>query len=593
MSLFATATALAVVAVAAPVLSASAGTGRTATNPTASPTASPAASAASAPRGADQLSRGGAFILRARDGRVEALERDARAAGADVRRRLAIIDSLSVRVTPAAGKRLAGSPALAAVAIDGVARPQQTSRNEITDVRNDKGSMQRITAQVRADQLWSSGATGAGVDIAVIDTGVAPVQGLAGKIVNALDISLDIPFTTTRGLDAFGHGTHMASIAAGLDPNTTNLTDSSKFVGVAPGARIVNVKVGSFDGATDVSQVIAGIDWVVQNRRANGMNIRVLNLSYGSPSSLNPADDPLAWAAEVAWRNGIVVVAAAGNDGAETRVLSPASNPVILAVGALDQTKSQWTAADFTATSGPRQPDVWAPGRSVLGLRVPGSFVDRLFPTAAVGTRLFRGTGTSQATAVASGAAALLVSANPTATPAQVKAAIMRSGRDALGQPSGVLDIARANTMLRDGSLAAVVDPPLSGIRGTGPINAVRGGRTIVANGVPLQGEIDIFGAAWNSASWAQKAATLDSWRNGRFNGNSWSGNSWSGNSWSGNSWSGNSWSSNAWAGNSWSGNSWSGNSWSGNSWSGNSWSGNSWSGNSWSGVSWQGAVWG
>ena len=132
-----------------------------------------------------------------------------------------------------------------------------------------------MTKAIGAQDLWAKGITGEGVDIAIIDTGVAPVKGLAGKIINGPDLSLDVPYTNSRSIDAFGHGTHLASIAAGLDPNTTQLDDQTKFVGVAPGSRIVNVRVGAFDGGVDVSQVIAAIDWVVQHRNDNGMNIRV------------------------------------------------------------------------------------------------------------------------------------------------------------------------------------------------------------------------------------------------------------------------------------------------------------------------------
>ena len=149
--------------------------------------------------------------------------------------------------------------------------------------------------------------------MAVLDTGVAPVPGLSDKIVNGPDLSLDYQGGLPESVDAYGHGTHMAGIIAGRDAGS--LTDPTHFVGVAPDARIVNVKVGAADGATDVSQVIAGIDWVVQHRHDNGLNIKVLNLSFGTLSTQSYTVDPLAYAAEVAWTHGVMVVAAAGNDG--------------------------------------------------------------------------------------------------------------------------------------------------------------------------------------------------------------------------------------------------------------------------------------
>ena len=295
-------------------------------------TLKPSASQPSAVRSAlagARLTKPGAYVLRAQPGQLDQLERDVKAAGGSITRRLGIINGLAVKV-PAKGLRAVASAASLASASPDAAIFTQSKKDktaptttvapaantpatvatttspsttvpstttpsttvvpvdtstEISAVATDKGSMRYITSNIRATQLWSNGVTGAGVDIAVIDTGVAPVQGLAGKVINGPDISLDAPYAPVQGVDAFGHGTHMASIAAGVDPGTTDLLDASKFVGVAPGARIVNVKVGAFDGATDVSQVIAGIDWVVQHRKDPGMNIRVLNLSYGSPSA--------------------------------------------------------------------------------------------------------------------------------------------------------------------------------------------------------------------------------------------------------------------------------------------------------------------
>jgi serine protease AprX len=134
-------------------------------------------------------------------------------------------------------------------------------------------------------------------------------------------------------------------------------SDTTKFVGIAPDARIVNVKVGAFDGAVDVSQVIAAIDWVVQNR-ANAtvsppLNIKVINLSFGT-DSIQAADvDPLVHAAEVAWKAGITVVAAGGNDGRNAGPLGyPAVSPAIVAVGASD-TRATLSVDDDRIPSSP------------------------------------------------------------------------------------------------------------------------------------------------------------------------------------------------------------------------------------------------
>ena len=200
----------------------------------------------------------------------------------------------------------------------------------------DAGSLESIARVTGARDLWKKGYTGKGVDVALIDSGIAPVLG-APTIVNGADLSLDAGNSNLRFLDGYGHGTHMAGIIAGKDASVDRPEKAKgAFVGIAPGSRVVNVKVGAMDGTVHTSQVIAGLDWIIQNRQANGMNIRVVNLSYGSPATSNWKLDPLAWAAEVAWNRGIVVVAAAGNEGAGHELASPAYSPRILAVGATE-----------------------------------------------------------------------------------------------------------------------------------------------------------------------------------------------------------------------------------------------------------------
>src|SRR3970282_2555140 len=111
-------------------------------------------------------------------------------------------------------------------------------------------------------------------------------------------------------------GTFMAALIAGHDDALVApyaLAPASAYRGMAPDARIVSLKVGTADGGVDVSQVIAAIDWVVQHRTDNGLNIRVLNLSYGSDSAQAYGADPLSYAVEPAWKAGIFVVTATGH----------------------------------------------------------------------------------------------------------------------------------------------------------------------------------------------------------------------------------------------------------------------------------------
>ena len=151
-----------------------------------------------------------------------------------------------------------------------------------------------------ATDYWHNGFFGQGVDVALLDSGVLPVNGLttSNKLVIGPDLSYESRSRSLRGLDTFGHGTHMAGIIAGLDDGlspTSYPSTSDNFVGMAPGSRIVSLKLADAHGQTDVSQVIAGIGWVVEHAHDPGMNIRVLNLSFGT-------DAPRRTTASTPWR---------------------------------------------------------------------------------------------------------------------------------------------------------------------------------------------------------------------------------------------------------------------------------------------------
>ncbi|MDQ1699865.1 MAG: serine protease AprX [Frankiaceae bacterium] len=453
--------------------------------------------------------------------------------------------------------------------------------------------MSLVNRTIGADSMASRGYTGKGVGVALIDSGAVPVQGLlAGNIVNGPDLSLDNPSPQLEDADGFGHGTHMAGIIAGNDGT------SYGYKGVAPGATLLNVKVGSTDGAVDVSQVIAGIDWVVQHRNDNGMNIRVLNLSYGTDGSQSYLSDPLAAAIEHAWHAGIVVVVAGGNSGTNSPTLdNPATDPYVIAVGAddpngtassLDDTIPQFSSRG----SASRHVDLVAPGQSIVSLRDPGSYIDTEYPAAVVDTRFFKGSGSSQATAVVSGAVALLLQNRPALSPDQVKAALTST---ATALPQASAQARGAGLLNVSGASLALVGPstqtwPKS--TGLGSLESARGTQHVGDNGVDLTGEQDIFGAPWNAASWAPASAAGAAWNGGNWNGHPWAGSCWCDSSWTGPSWSNTTWTGHTWSGSAWTGHTWSGESWVGHTWSGSGWVGHTWSGHTWSGHTWSGAWW-
>jgi serine protease AprX len=471
------------------------------------------------------------------------------------------------------------------------------------DAVADKGSLYNIEGVVGALDAYQAGWTGKGVGVALIDTGVTPVRGLdTGNVINGPDLSFDSQDPSTANVDGFGHGTHLASIIAGRDAVGTPASYAApgNFHGVAPDANLVNVKVGASNGDVDVSQVIAAIDWVVQHRKDNAMNIRVINLSYGTDSVQDSLVDPLAFAVENAWKNGIVVVAAGGNEGDTTHNLAnPASDPHVLAVGSMDSAGTVATADDTVpswSTDGTeaRHVDLTAPGVSVLGLRVPGGLADTTYPTSRVGDRFARASGTSMSAAVVSGEAALLFQAKPDLTPDQVKQVLTGSATglnnvSALMEGAGTTDLRKALKTVPK----TVADPAPWGT-GTGSLEASRGNFHVTvddasAGDVTLAGEVDAFGQAWNGAVWAKQSTGRQAWHDGDWRGATLTAKGWKdfGNGRK-------AWPTTVWtdtgavlASGDWSGRMWRDGDWSGRMWRDSEWSGRMWRAAGFSSVGW------
>jgi serine protease AprX len=549
-----------------------------------------------APSGADHQTWQ-RVVVSGMGGAMASIERAVTAAGGHVRRALPVVDGVAARVPAAAVARLRLQPGVRAVTPDASGRLLSVDPTLGYDVGGDDGSLYNIGQVTHAKEAWNHDYTGQGIDVALVDSGVAPVQGLnTGNVLQGPDLSFESQSPDLQHLDTFGHGTHMASIIVGRDVVESGANYASNgthhFHGIAPDARLVSLKVATNSGATDVSQVIAAIDWVVEHAHDPGFNIRVLNLSYGTDSTQDPSVDPLCYAVENAWRSGIVVVVAAGNDGTSRRTLAnPAQDPLIIAVGADDVRGTDPVDNDVvpafsqhgTAT---RHVDLIAPGVHVLGLRDPGSRIDQENPSAVVNSRFFRGSGTSQAAAVVSGLSAQYLSRYPNATPDQVKKALMNtatvpSTAKAMFAGVGVPDVSSALQQKPTYTQAA------TGATGSGSLEAARGSAHVSDGTADLTGEQDIFGHAWNGAVWAASTSSGTAWNGGDWNGNTWTGSSWSGNTWTGSTWTGNTWTGNTWTGNTWTGNTWTGSGWSGNTWTGNTWTGSTWTGSTWSGATW------
>jgi serine protease AprX len=270
--------------------------------------------------------------------------------------------------------------------------------------------------------------TGAGVTIAVVDTGIFPHPDLKERVIGWVDLVRDRP----APYDDNGHGTHVAGCAAG-----NGIASDGRYRGMAPHALLVGVKVLDKLGSGRLSTLLAGIDWAIQNRARYA--IRILSLSLGAPAVGPAADDPLALAVERAWAAGIVVVTAAGNEGPEAgTIATPGIAPSVITVGAMDDRDSTGRPDDRLApfsSRGPTpegltKPDLLAPGVAITSARAPHSIIDRLEPESRVGDWYATLSGTSMAAPITAGLVALLLEKEPSLTPAMVKQRLMDGAED-------------------------------------------------------------------------------------------------------------------------------------------------------------------
>jgi serine protease AprX len=480
------------------------------------------------------------------------------AVGGHITRPLPLIGGFAASVPDDGLPMLAGDPTIAGLSVD--ARVEMASSGmDVYDVFDPSLVWRKA---IRLSQL-PSGIDGSGVTVAMIDTGVARHEDFGHRVVARVDFT-----PGGAGDDQYGHGTHLAGVIAG-----DGGASGGKWRGVAPGAELVSVKVAGADGSTDVSVVIAAIQWVVTHRSEYG--IRVLNLSFGTDSIQPYAIDPLNAAVERAWAAGITVVVSAGNRGpGDGTIAKPADDPYVITVGAADlnQTPERWDdeVAAFSSRGPTRdgfeKPDVVAPGTTIVATRDAGSALDQLHPDAVVDEHYFKGTGTSQSGAVVSGIAALMYEANPNLTPKRVKGLLMgtafKSAAYRVGGGDGLVDAAGAVLA----ATSVVANPNVGLVRSTGSGSLERSrGRFHVetdldGDGVDdlVEGEMDVLGDPWDSTSWSSTSWSSTSWsstswssliaENAGWSSTSWSSNSWSGMSWNSTSWSSNSWSSVAWS---------------------------------------------
>src|SRR5438874_3783472 len=281
---------------------------------------------------------------------------------------LSLIDGAAGFANAAGISALSLAPTVAFIHQDATVGPRPGAEPpEVAPPDQISGAYARV---VKAHRVWELGIAGRGVTVAVLDSGVAADADL---IEPENRILASVNFADQRlASDPGGHGTHIAGIVAGNGNRS-----GGEFVGIAPQANVVDVRVLGSTGSGRISSVIRGIEWVLAHRAA--YNIRVINLSFGAPAHLSYRLDPMSAAVEIAWRRGLVVVAASGNGGpARDTVVTPGTDPYAITVGATDDRGtigrgddllawfSAWGSADSNAKADPV-----AAGRRPVLVRVP------------------------------------------------------------------------------------------------------------------------------------------------------------------------------------------------------------------------------
>ncbi|MCU1603349.1 MAG: peptidase and in kexin sedolisin [Frankiales bacterium] len=415
-----------------------------------------------------------------------------------------------------------------------------------------------------ATRIVAGGNSGQGVGVAVLDTGVAPLADFAGRLRTGVDLSGE----GNAQLDSYGHGTFVAGLVAG-----NGASSNGTYVGEAPAATVVPVKVAGKSGSTTLSTVIRGLQWVKDNTTDG---IRVVNMSLGAIPTTSTALNPLDQAVEVMWRSGFVVVTSAGNNGPNKgTITSPGDDPLVITVGALDDKDTVATADDAVpsfSSQGPTpwdgwwKPDLLAPGKSVVSVTSTTSVVWNANKTARVGTKSFVGSGTSFAAAITSGAAAMLLHENPLATPDNVKAALLTTTNAGPSPPQspfvqghGVLDVGRAvdePLISLAQSVSAIVPPAALGL----PVSLVT--RQAVSTWATVSAADQPFYAGLYPFPYSGPATTATDGGSPLFQSSAWNSSAWNSSAWNSSAWNSSAWNSSAWNSSAWNSSAWNSSAW-------------------------------
>jgi serine protease AprX len=417
---------------------------------------------------------------------------------------------------------LAAEPGVTRIARDG--RMAQTGKTPTpTGLVNYTNLTTLYPTDDDVQRSWDSGYDGRGVGIAIIDSGVAALPDFGSRLTQ-----VQLSGRTETVTDTIGHGTLVAAIAAGQS------TDG-RFIGIAPRASIYGINV-SRGKQIYSSDVISGLQWVLDN--AHTYNIRVVNLSMTETTPSSYKDSLLDLAVERVWASGTMVVVAAGNTGNSTPAdYAPANDPLAFTVGGMDDKGTLRLSDDVVASysaggligstttmDGFPKPEILASGRLIESTPGTGTDLALEAPTAnRIGTSGYvRISGTSFAAPQVAGAAALLFQQHPDWSPDAVKFTLSDRARIVQSGTIVQLDVGAAVNISTPAGLANQGVPALVCAPGTICLD----GTTTIAS-------------YWSSASWSSASWSSASWSSASWSSASWSSASWSSASWSSASWSG------------------------------------------------------
>jgi len=437
--------------------------------------------------------------------------------GGEVTQDLHIINAFGAKMTANAAVELSRSEGIRWISLD--SPMESTSCDQCVNTTNLKNAYIKA---IRADQAWNNSPylQGVGIGVAVVDSGINPNGDLytnMGVNRQVADVSYNSDYNQNPS-DGYGHGTVVSSIVGGDGSDS-----GGKYIGVAPMVNIINVKVSNDDGSATETNVIMGLQWVLDHK--DQYKIRVVNLSLNSAVAASYHNSPLDAAVEILWFNKIVVVVSAGNQGSGS-IYPPANDPFVITVGATEDNGTNSISDDILASfsaygttiDGFKKPDLVAPGKNIVGRLVNTNMgMAKAHPSNVFSSAYFKMSGTSISAPIVSGAVALLLQKDPTLTPDQVKYRLKATanknwpGYTAASAGAGYLDVYAA-------------------VKGTTTQNANTGlkvSNLLTTGSEPVNSSVSWNSVSWNSVSWNSVSWNSVSWNSVSWNSVSWNSDYW------------------------------------------------------------------